>query len=117
MTSLCRYAFNDQKNYDAAILYLNKSIELDANNAATYISRGHAYFNHKNRNLKAAIQDFNKAIELDPNNYLPYYNRGIALDEEGDYEQAIRDYDMTINLNPRYNLNYCDSATDADTFQ
>ena len=48
-------------NYNSAIIYLNKAIEIDPNDCRFYISRG-TFKEHENR--KDAIEDYTKAIEL-----------------------------------------------------
>jgi hypothetical protein len=53
-----------------------------------------------------SITLFGHAIQVTERNYTAYYNRGTALAKRGDYEQAIRDYDMVIEINPAYKEAY-----------
>jgi Flp pilus assembly protein TadD len=57
-------------NYQVALEYHNKALEINPNNAHPYYSRGRAYLALKNYDL--AEKDFNKAVELKwrlPNSY------------------------------------------------
>jgi tetratricopeptide (TPR) repeat protein len=48
--------------------------------------------------LKLAIQNLNKAIELDPNKGLYFYNRGTVKKMILDFEGAIPDLTLSIDL-------------------
>ena len=55
----------DKRQYQEALSFFSKAIQIRPKSADAYISRGVAYANlGKN---KSAIFDFNMAIELDPN--------------------------------------------------
>ena len=80
--------------YDEAIDFYNKAIELDPNNADYYYGRGLARF--KSRDNTGAIQDSDKAIELNPKNYKYYALRGYARRNLKDNRGAILDYTEAI---------------------
>jgi tetratricopeptide (TPR) repeat protein len=62
-------------DYQGAIAYYNKSIELDPNVAEPYFNRG---VNKQNlEDYRGAIADYNKVIELDPEYAEAYHNRGL----------------------------------------
>ena len=86
------------KEYQNAINYYNKSIQLYPDNANTYYNRGCSKDNLID--YIGAIADYNKAIQLDPDNVSAYYNRGNAKDNLKDYRGAITDYNKAIQLNP-----------------
>ena len=99
-------------NYNSAIIYLNKAIEIDPHDARFYISRG--TFKGK-ENDKDAIEDYTKAIEIDPNNVFAYRLRGDSKCKLGDYQGAIDDYTKAIEILPNkpnkaYLYNYRASA-------
>ncbi|MCP4746642.1 MAG: tetratricopeptide repeat protein [Desulfobacteraceae bacterium] len=87
-----------KKDYDEAIIYLNKSIEVNPNDPEPYKQRGLAKIAQDS--LDDAIIDFSKAIELDPNDPETYKNRGIAKRFKGDFDDAIIDFNKAIELNP-----------------
>ena len=117
-------------NYDEAIEYYTKAIELEPKNAIAYNYRGLAYFQtglwFVNREpFYKAIPDYTKAIELNPKYVDAYYNRGVAYnqlfhcyskvfpDEDllwgkdfEKYNKALVDLDRVLELDPMYALAY-----------
>jgi tetratricopeptide (TPR) repeat protein len=97
------------KEYDNAILYYQKAIELNPNFFAAYYSLGIAY--KLKGNFDKAIQSYEKAIELNPNFSDAYYNLGLAYRSKGDLNKAIRSYEKAIELDPKdfgsyYNMGF-----------
>ena len=92
----------DEKQYDVAIEYYTKAIEVNPQNADSYTKRGNAkcWLGH----YKDAVKDYTKAIELDPNIENAYYNRGIAKSGLNAYEEVVEDYSKEIERNPE-NIN------------
>jgi tetratricopeptide (TPR) repeat protein len=91
------------ENYDLAIDYLSRTIEIDPNYRDAYFNRARAY-----RGLgefKLAIADYSKAIELEPS-AAAYNNRGNAYRYLGDFKQAIADFNTAIEIRPDYALAY-----------
>ena len=126
-----KYIDNDPR---AAIIDLNKSVELDPEFAAAYGARGHVKSHYGEsmakyeRNIvkvgkqyQAAIKDYTEAIRLDPEDDENYYNgRGHARSHYGEYEAkqgnttealkqyqaAIKDYTKAIKLDSDDDRNY-----------
>ena len=78
------------KNFNSAIIYYTKAIELDPKLTAAYNNRGNAYHNLKN--YEVAIADYTKAIELDPKLAAAYNNRGNAYKSLGKNNEANADF-------------------------
>ncbi len=97
-------AYDEQRNYSAAIRDYSKAITIDPNYASTYNNRGIAY--RKQGDLSSAIADYTKAISIDPDYSSAYNNRGIAYRRKGNYDKAIRDYTMAIAIDPKYSSAY-----------
>ena len=96
----------DQGDYDKAIEYLDKAIELDPNYANAYYNRAR---NHDRKYYyEDAISDYSRAIELDPEFAWAYVNRGWVYSAMGDYDQAIRNYTKGIELDPSDKLAFYD---------
>src|SRR5438132_6958012 len=57
-------------DYDRALQYYTRAIELDSASAVLYYSRGTVYY--KIKNYEAAMEDHTKAIQLDPNYDIAY---------------------------------------------
>lgn len=84
---------------DLVIADSNIIIELDANDAEAYISRGAAY--NSKGDYDRSIADYNKGMELNPSySHIFYYNRGISYKAKGEYDLAIADFTKAIELRP-----------------
>lgn len=88
--------FNKEGDYNQAIAFYNKAIEIDPNVFEAYLNRGISYA--KKKELDNAINDFTKAISLNPNFGESYYNRAVIYAQKGNYEQAVVDYRKSISL-------------------
>ena len=94
------YSEYDKKDYNTAIKYLTKSIELNPNYDVAYINRGLAY-SHLNDNKKA-IEDFNNALKISPNNILALLNTAGTYKNIKNYDIAISYYDKITQIAPQY---------------
>ncbi|MEE0857629.1 MAG: tetratricopeptide repeat protein [Ruminococcus sp.] len=90
----------DENDYDKAIEYYGKAIELNPEYAEAYTNRGNAYglLNEYDK----AIDDYSKAIELNPELAEAYNNRGTVYEDLKKYDKAREDYNKAIKLNPEY---------------
>ena len=92
---------------------LSKAIELDPGHALAYFERaciGWGIFSKDHQvtityfgddtNLDARIADFSKSILLQEKFFPSYYGRGTAYYNKGQFENAIRDYDSALKLDP-----------------
>ena len=59
------YDFDNSSDLNKAIIDLTNAIQLDPNNAETYLNRGRVYFDLGD--LEQVIQDFERYLELAPN--------------------------------------------------
>jgi Tfp pilus assembly protein PilF/uncharacterized alpha/beta hydrolase family protein len=84
-------------NYEYAIIYYGKALELFPNNKTAYINRGTAYA--KKGLFIKAIDDFSKALEIDPENSVSYNNRGFTWEKRGYYNRALEDFNKALNIN------------------
>ncbi len=85
-------------NFDSAIVYYSKAINLDSNFALAYSRRGWTFLTKPNR-VDDAIKDCTKAISLKPDSTEfseCYYYRGEAYLKKGLYDSAISDYTKSI---------------------
>ena len=86
----------ENQDFEGAIDYFTKAIELMPNDKTIYEHRGIAYFYIENY-LKA-IEDYTTAIELGENDKSIYKNRGIAYMWIKDYPNAIEDFTKAVDL-------------------
>ena len=88
------------KNFQLAVNYITKAINIDATNAAFYNNRANA-FKELNR-LSEANTDYDKAIKLKPDYAEAFYNKGNVLQEMGEFDKAINAYQKTISIFPNH---------------
>lgn len=80
-----------EQDYNNAVEYYTKAIELNPNVAAYYGNRSFAYL--KTECFGYALADASKAIELDKNYLKGYYRRAAAYMSVGKFKEALRDYE------------------------
>tara|TARA_R110001592_G_scaffold64055_5_gene196640 strand:- start:5236 stop:5892 length:657 start_codon:yes stop_codon:yes gene_type:complete len=83
------------KNYKAAVLDLNKAVELEPNNPYRYSSRAYirAYID-----IDGAMADYEKAIELDPQDDISYNNLGLLQENQGSMRQAQENFERNKQI-------------------
>lgn len=84
-------AFDEVKNYDKAIEYYNKAIEIDKKCALAYNNRGYSYFNKQE--YENALQDYDKAILLNPKLKIAQDNRTKLLEiiaEKEEFKELVK---------------------------
>ncbi|MBI2346799.1 MAG: tetratricopeptide repeat protein [Deltaproteobacteria bacterium] len=93
-------ASNDKGEYDKAIAYCTRAIEIDPLLAEAFNNRGYAWA-EKGEDDKA-ITDYTRALEIEPLLAEAYNNRGVAWTKKGEYDKAIADYIRAIEIDPRF---------------
>lgn len=88
----------------SAIPAMEKAVDLDpywglnhANLAALY-----AY----NNQFDQALMEINKAVEIAPNSSLFALNKGVILENLNDFENAKEIYEVVLEINPEWRINY-----------
>jgi tetratricopeptide (TPR) repeat protein len=84
--------------YDQAIIYLQKSVELDPENTTAYYALGRI-FNDKKDYIKA-IEYYKKAIAINKNDNFLYSALADTYYDSGDYDKAIENGKKAIDLAP-----------------
>ncbi len=88
------------KDYEIALEYLERAIELAPDDTTAYNIRG--VVEYELHLYDDAILDFNQAIELAEKDATAYNNRGIVKAVLKDYESAIADFNHALVLNSNY---------------
>jgi hypothetical protein len=88
-------AFNTQ----AALDDLNRTIELEPQNAFLYVRRSFAY--QLKGNLPAALHDMQEAITLTPDDAINYLKRSELYFKGKQWDEAIADCNEAIRLDPQ----------------
>ncbi|MFP5470517.1 MAG: tetratricopeptide repeat protein [Bacteroidia bacterium] len=106
-------AFLDKNDFEQAVLYFNKILQINAGYSEAYFFLGKAYINiydekanqyTKDTTLSKSIEYFDKAIELYPDYVQAYYLRGACYQEKGENSKAIRDYQKSLEIDPQYHI-------------
>ncbi len=91
--------YREQKEFDKALVDLNKAIEI-CNCYEAYFNRAGLY-QTLNQDDKS-IADFTKVIELRPNDANSYMNRGNIYRDIGKRELAMQDYTKSLSIKENY---------------
>lgn len=86
-------------DYERAIIYYKKAIEIDPKNSQAIKGLGDAYF--ELGFFDEAIKFYKYSIELSPNDRYNYYMLGKALTRKGLLDEAIKNYLIAIRLAPK----------------
>ncbi|MCE1247885.1 MAG: tetratricopeptide repeat protein [Firmicutes bacterium] len=84
--------------YEEAVKYFTKSLDVEVNANQNYIYRGQAYI-HLGK-YKEAIADLDKVMKYIKEFYSLYSSRGMAHALDGDMEKAMVDFNKAIELGP-----------------
>jgi tetratricopeptide (TPR) repeat protein len=81
-----------------AIIQSGQAADKPAALAIVYGQRGVAFGRYQEIDL--ALADFDRAVALSPTDVTVRYNRAFALEQKGDFDQAVRDLDQALRLKP-----------------
>ncbi|RIB06900.1 kinase-like domain-containing protein [Gigaspora rosea] len=92
-------SYNDKMGEnEKKFLKLNKSLEIDSNNAITLRERGIA---HRMMNkYEESLADLNKSLEIDPNNAITLRERGATYRMMNEYEESLTDLNKSLEIDP-----------------
>jgi len=96
----------EKEDFDQAIVFFNRSISNNPNDAEVYYCRSVAYYGKAvmrkdNVALDLSIKDCDHALKLNPNFAEAYSARGGAYFFKGEFDKAIEDCNCAIKLNFR----------------
>lgn len=91
-------SYGYQDNYDVALTYMNKAVELSGDYLTARSWRALVLFEMKR--FKEAAEEYGEAIRLDPRNDKLYVRRAAAWAELKDYRSAVADLCFARELNP-----------------
>ncbi|KAH0626000.1 hypothetical protein JD844_034399, partial [Phrynosoma platyrhinos] len=86
------------ENFESAVAYYGKAIELNPSNAVYYCNRAAAY--SKLGNYAGAVRDCERAINIDPKYSKAYGRMGLALSSLNKLSEAIIYYQKALELDP-----------------
>ncbi len=88
-------------NYPGAVEQYKKAIDLTVDKeqlAIDYTNLGSAY--DQAGNYPEAYESYNHALQLNSKLFNAYFDRGLVLEREGKIEEAVADYQHSIELRP-----------------
>ncbi len=94
------YIANYQRDFDKAIEYCYKAVEVNSKYAAAWNNLGYAY-TYKG-NFDRAIECYKRAIELEPQDAVSQINLGNVYYELKNFEATINAYKQALNIAPDY---------------
>jgi len=88
------------KQFEDAIVWLNKAISINPNNHSAFNNLGVCYKELKK--YPEALNNFKKAVKIKPDYAEAYNNLAIVYKSLENYEEAINSYNKAIKLKPNY---------------
>jgi tetratricopeptide (TPR) repeat protein len=110
------FAYKETGDTSKALSSFQTAVEVQPDHYDAYIQLGN--IQAARRNLMA-LQYYNNALRLRPHSTEALYNRGLFLQESGNLDAAIKDYETILKIDPRYedahyNLGYIDLVIKKD---
>jgi len=93
-------SFLKVSNYDKAIFYYQKTLELNPNHPDPWLNKGVIYYQLKR--YDEALSHYDKAIALKPDYAEAFFNKGVIYYQLKRYDEALSHYDKAIALKPDY---------------
>lgn len=88
----------NENEYNQAIDYYSKAIELDNQNYLTFFNKGICY--EENGDKQKALEEYTNAIVLKSNHFNSYYCRGSVNYDLDNFQEALSDWQNAFKLNP-----------------
>jgi len=98
------FAFIQKGDYDRAIFYCQRALQLNPDYPDTYAILGDVYFRKQDYN--SAIHYYKETIQRDPSYAAIYHNLGVAYHAKGAYGKEIEYYQKAIQRDPVNALTY-----------
>jgi Flp pilus assembly protein TadD len=86
----------ERKDYQGAVKFYNRILEINPNDTWTYWER--ALAKKSNNDFQGALRDLNAAIEIDPSNSFAYIQRGLIREKNGDKKGAESDFEKAKHI-------------------
>lgn len=90
----------NKSNYDQALKYFEKAIEMNPKNDFAWGDRG--LMLDKQGRREEAIESFSRALMIDPSNSITWHNKGLILIKLNRLEESIECFDKAIEINGKY---------------
>jgi arylsulfatase A-like enzyme/Tfp pilus assembly protein PilF len=91
-------AYAEEKDFDKAMSFYLKAVEIDQNPSITYYNIGNLYL--KQDNSEEAEKSYIKALSLDPQFAEAHCNLGVVYNKKYQFQKAISHYQQAISIKP-----------------
>lgn len=85
---------------------LNKQINDPENKCRLDLTYARGKFQMNTGNARTAIEDLNVVIKAVPTHFLPFYVRGLSYLDAQSFDDAIKDFTKSIEIQPHWAANY-----------
>jgi tetratricopeptide (TPR) repeat protein len=92
--------YRQSKNYDEALININRSIALNDSISTVIATRGSIY--QVQKRYDEALKDLNCAVDLDEKDVWIITSRGCLLSTVGNYDEALKDFKRALELDDKY---------------
>ncbi|MHA2032652.1 MAG: tetratricopeptide repeat protein, partial [Candidatus Kariarchaeaceae archaeon] len=96
--SLGDYYHNFKSDFDSAIVFYGKILDLDPNDKYTLNIMGYVYL--KKKDYAKALEYLQRYADVAPNEWNPYDSMGDVYRRMRDYTKSIEMYEKALKLNP-----------------
>ena len=96
--SLVAYCYQQLEDFDSAIEYYIKALNLNKKSPTLYNNIGVCF--RKVERFEEAIEAFTIASKIEPNQSSIYENKGVTYDYLNNHEKAVESYNKSIELEP-----------------
>lgn len=97
-------ALLERREYEKALRYLDRSIELNPRDNRAITNRGSVYF--ALHDYEKALVNYQMAMEIDPGYFGTFINRGLLYMETGKLQEAMQDFNQAVALDPKFHYAY-----------
>lgn len=92
------YNYENNTDYENALRYFDKIIELEPENAESLNGKGAVFL--KINNLEQSKIYIDKALEIDPNYIKALNNKGVLFGKQENFAEATKYFDKVLQLDP-----------------
>jgi serine/threonine protein kinase/tetratricopeptide (TPR) repeat protein len=102
--ALANYYYYGFRQYDSALVQIDKALQLDLNSAELYHLR--AMVERRNHNWEQALADLKTSVELNPRAHRWLWDLGITAGQTRRYEESEEYFNRAIAVAPDYGPAY-----------